>query len=511
MPRACPVCGSATKTLKVMLYCHANHEDMWRSSAVLQHFAVELNVHMVTFEYPGYGIASGTASEATVNESCKCVYDCLIQEYGFAPEDIILLGRSIGTGAATHLAANHPVGGIVLVSAFTSIRNILDVTYSKEGKGKGALNFLGGLVQNRFDSLREIRNVACPTVFIHGDKDNLVKVGHAVELHAACGAAEHQKSLLRFPEMTHDNCFHECYLEAELTFIRAVLNFDSEAPPRYMGYLADQGYSAPRASTASSNLEYMHRSVRIDCGPDDDEDEEPIEVLPIDPITAMAATFEVIMQLAVSLRSAEESEQNESSPGSRDSTGAGALKELLPGTEVFVKSSNPAFDGTEATVISYLERRRSYKLWSDVQSSYIIKEADKLAVSWKAMAWNLFCSLQSLFTQVECVAGAMDLPALMKVIQAYYQSRGESLMEKDLRMCASDALLSFDEDKNGTIDLCEFVEMCCSSSILHIPMAPQLKEELQNANAAARLRCSASAGESNLSENASVQHADDPP
>ena len=53
------------------------------------------------------------------------VYNFLINECNLKPEKILVLGRSIGSGPATYLAAKKHVGVLILVSAFSSIRNIV--------------------------------------------------------------------------------------------------------------------------------------------------------------------------------------------------------------------------------------------------------------------------------------------------------------------------------------------------------------------------------------------------
>jgi hypothetical protein len=46
------------------------------------------------------------------------------QETGLSDKDIMIFGRSIGTGPACHLAGRNQVGLLALMSAYTSIREI---------------------------------------------------------------------------------------------------------------------------------------------------------------------------------------------------------------------------------------------------------------------------------------------------------------------------------------------------------------------------------------------------
>ena len=49
-------------------------------------------------EYPGYSIYKGSPNVERVREDAFTVYDYLLEKAGFKAENIIVMGRSIGTG-----------------------------------------------------------------------------------------------------------------------------------------------------------------------------------------------------------------------------------------------------------------------------------------------------------------------------------------------------------------------------------------------------------------------------
>src|SRR5690606_30461216 len=87
------------------------------------------------------------------------------------PERIILLGRSVGAGPATQLAAREPVGGLVVESAFTSAFRVLTRVRL--------------LPFDRFDNLKHIRHARCPVLVIHGAEDDIIPPSHGRRLFAA--------------------------------------------------------------------------------------------------------------------------------------------------------------------------------------------------------------------------------------------------------------------------------------------------------------------------------------
>ena len=76
------------------------------------------------------------------------------------------MGRSIGTGPATEMAALYNPSALILISAFTSLRDNV-----KDQIGKG----VSYLIRDRFNNRNLIENeIKCPVFFIHGQNDMLI-------------------------------------------------------------------------------------------------------------------------------------------------------------------------------------------------------------------------------------------------------------------------------------------------------------------------------------------------
>lgn len=92
--------------------------------------------------------------------------------FGIEESDIILLGRSIGTGVAVHVAANRKPGAVILISPFTSIRNV----------AKHLVGRVSCMLRDRFNNEAIMEKVECPTLIIHGKLDNLIPWTQGEEL-----------------------------------------------------------------------------------------------------------------------------------------------------------------------------------------------------------------------------------------------------------------------------------------------------------------------------------------
>lgn len=95
---------------------------------------------------------------------------------GFNNHDVILFGKSIGTGPATLLAGEFQPRALVILSAYTTV---------KKAAAHVAGRFLALFLNEHFNNLENIRNTRCPVLIIHGEKDKLIPVTHGRALHKA--------------------------------------------------------------------------------------------------------------------------------------------------------------------------------------------------------------------------------------------------------------------------------------------------------------------------------------
>ena len=160
-------------------------------------------------EYPGYGIYKGTTNSEEILKDAEIVFDYLVGEFGINPKNIILIGRSIGTGAATHLASCRNAGGLILISGCTSVKAAV-----KDYAGRLAKFF----ISERFENIEKIKNVNCPILLIHGLLDKLIPYKQSVELRSKVKESVYCELFLSL-SMTHN----EFDIESDLC--KPMLNF----------------------------------------------------------------------------------------------------------------------------------------------------------------------------------------------------------------------------------------------------------------------------------------------
>jgi fermentation-respiration switch protein FrsA (DUF1100 family) len=110
---------------------------------------------------------------------------------------VFYLGESLGAAVALRLALEHPPAGLVLQSAFTSVRAMAALHY-------GAIP--RALVPDAFPSLALIRRLRAPLLVLHGEADTIVPAAHGEALFEA---APEPKRLLLFSRAGHNDLIAE--------------------------------------------------------------------------------------------------------------------------------------------------------------------------------------------------------------------------------------------------------------------------------------------------------------
>ena len=144
-------------------------------------------------EYPGYGIYKGSPSAERIEIDASIVFSFITEEIGIRAEDILIMGRSIGSGPATYLASVYPICALLLVSAFTCVKAV----------AKHLAGPIGSLfVADRFKNIENIKKVNSPTVIFHGKADKMIPCIQAHQLFKNAGGPT---KLILPPFMDHNN------------------------------------------------------------------------------------------------------------------------------------------------------------------------------------------------------------------------------------------------------------------------------------------------------------------
>jgi uncharacterized protein len=158
-----------------LLWFYGNGEMIAAIWPVLREFRPPRTALLVV-DYPGYGASEGRSSEPALYEAADLAYAALAARPGVDATRVRVYGRSLGTAAATHVAATHPVAGLVLESPFTNAREMARHLYALLPRFTLTLHL---------DNLANIKRIHCPTLVFHGDADHLVPTAMGLAVAAA--------------------------------------------------------------------------------------------------------------------------------------------------------------------------------------------------------------------------------------------------------------------------------------------------------------------------------------
>jgi fermentation-respiration switch protein FrsA (DUF1100 family) len=204
-----------------VLVCHGNGGNIAHLLDNLNLLS-GLGLNCFAFDYRGYGNSSGRPTEAGTYLDAQAAYDWLTGGKGIPPEQIVLLGRSLGASVAAHLAGRVRVGGLVAESAFTSYLDMATRFYPYLPV-KLFRRFLF-----RYDTLACIQNVRCPVMLLHSREDELVPFVFATRLFEAANEPK------QFVELVGDHnegflLSGDVYIGAWLKWLDFVKAYQSES------------------------------------------------------------------------------------------------------------------------------------------------------------------------------------------------------------------------------------------------------------------------------------------
>ena len=158
-------------TDKVLLMFHGNGYVLEQAAAPGGEVKSlhNLGPNLLLVDYRGYGSSSpGTPNETRVYEDARAALAYLVTQRQVRVNNVILMGRSIGTGPATQLAVEHTdAGGLILESPFTSVPEAAKAIWYLRAFP------LSIFVHNRFDNLSKIGLVHVPVFITVGTEDTL--------------------------------------------------------------------------------------------------------------------------------------------------------------------------------------------------------------------------------------------------------------------------------------------------------------------------------------------------
>lgn len=192
----------------LIVYYGGNAEDVSLNFDSLDRFATRSFLFM---NYRGYGGSGGHPTQRSLCEDALFVLDTVMKSEGIQPQDVILMGRSLGSGIAVHVAARRKVAGVILVTPFDSLTNVARAHYP--------IFPVKLMLKHRFDSASAAPVINTPALFLTAADDQVVPVHLAHHLEQCWGGPTSSVTIAGTDHNTIDTS--PLYWEAINTFLRS--------------------------------------------------------------------------------------------------------------------------------------------------------------------------------------------------------------------------------------------------------------------------------------------------
>jgi pimeloyl-ACP methyl ester carboxylesterase len=182
-----------------IVYFGGNGEDVTFN---LPAFSSEFPNHaLYLMNYRGYGGSSGSPGEADIQQDALALFDRVHAQHA----NVVVMGRSLGSGVAIRLASQRPATRLVLITPYSSIAEL------------GARQFpffpVKWLLRDKFESWRYAPQIRVPTLLVAAEHDQIIPRTSTEDLYTrfAPGVA----SLRVIPGVGHNTISqHPLYLQA---------------------------------------------------------------------------------------------------------------------------------------------------------------------------------------------------------------------------------------------------------------------------------------------------------
>lgn len=163
---------------QAVLYYGGNSEEVLYGRELFEELFKDRTVYLTN--YRGYSGSSGSPSEKGFYEDGLSVYDAITADH----QSIAIIGRSIGSAVATHVAARREVERVVLVTPMDSVEALAQAVYP--------LLPVKWLLKDRFHSTHDATLMTSPVLVVIAADDMIVPRQNTDRLIETMGKAEVQ-------------------------------------------------------------------------------------------------------------------------------------------------------------------------------------------------------------------------------------------------------------------------------------------------------------------------------
>jgi len=160
-----------TVTKGVVLYFHGNKKNISWYAKYSPYFT-KYGYEVWLIDYPGFGKSTGKLTEQTLYDWANYMYN--FARTRFSADSIIVYGKSMGTGIATHLASLHPCKKLILETPYYDYPSVI--------KHYLPIYPIEWMIHYKIPTHDYLEKVIVPITILQGTDDRLVTYNNAIRL-----------------------------------------------------------------------------------------------------------------------------------------------------------------------------------------------------------------------------------------------------------------------------------------------------------------------------------------
>lgn len=159
-----------SKPKGIVFYSHGNAGSL-RTWGLVADIFLKHGYDLLIYDYRGYGKSGGKLSEAKLYEDACMIYEELLKSYN--EEDIIVYGRSIGTGIASKVAIDYNPKHLILESPYYNLPDL----------AKKIFPFIpASMIRYKLRNDQSVGQISAPITIFHGTFDEVIYFGSSMKL-----------------------------------------------------------------------------------------------------------------------------------------------------------------------------------------------------------------------------------------------------------------------------------------------------------------------------------------
>ncbi|MGF1703502.1 alpha/beta hydrolase [Photobacterium makurazakiensis] len=158
---------------KALIYYGGNAESIEANIPFFNAVIPDYTIYLIP--YRGYGNNAGTPTEKVLYSDAVQIFQSVKSKH----DSISLMGRSLGSGIATYVAANRQVDKLILVTPFDSIENVAKDIYW--------MFPVSWMIKDRYRSSDRVKDITAQTYIFIAEEDRVIPRARTDQLIAEFG------------------------------------------------------------------------------------------------------------------------------------------------------------------------------------------------------------------------------------------------------------------------------------------------------------------------------------